>query len=332
MKKIKKILVTGSAGFIGMHASLKFLEAGFYVLGIDNLNSYYDKKLKLKRLQILKRHKKFKFIKLDIANNIKLNKAFRGFRPDYVINLAAQVGVRYSISNPKNYTQSNLVGFANILDYCKIFKVKHLLFASSSSVYGNSISYPFSEKEKLNSPISYYAATKLSNEVMAHSYSHLHKLPTTGLRFFTVYGPWGRPDMALSLFAEAIKKRKKLKLFNSGNMIRDFTYIDDIVSAIIKISKKIPKVNSKSNKTPFRILNIGSNKPIRLKNYVNLIEKHLNKKGKKVLYNMQKGDLKQTYASLKEIKKLINYSPKTSISVGIKKFITWHNSYYGKGK
>ena len=167
---------------------------------------------------------------------------------------------------------------------------------------------------------------------MAHSYSHLHKLPTTGLRFFTVYGPWGRPDMALSLFAEAIKKRKKLKLFNSGNMIRDFTYIDDIVSAIIKISKKIPKVNSKSNKTPFRILNIGSNKPIRLKNYVNLIEKHLNKKGKKVLYNMQKGDLKQTYASLKEIKKLINYSPKTSISVGIKKFITWHNSYYGKGK
>ena len=325
-----KILVTGAAGFIGFHTCLSFLEQKKNTYGVDNINNYYDIKLKKDRIKKLNSYKKFKFSKLDVSNFHNLKKIFKSYRPSIVIHLAAQAGVRYSLKNPFAYTQSNLVGFANVLECSKLFKIKHLIFASSSSVYGNSLKFPFTEKEKLNSPISYYAATKLSNEMMAYSYSNLYKLPITGLRFFTVYGPWGRPDMALSLFVDAIKKNKKLKLFNNGNMIRDFTYIDDIISALVKIIKKSPKANSSSNKTPYRVLNIGSNKPIKLRYYINLIESHLNKKGKKIPYSMQKGDVKQTYANLKEIKKLIRYSPRTSISDGIKKFITWHDSYYGK--
>ena len=325
-----KYLVTGAAGFIGFHLCQSLLQTGKSVRGIDDINSYYDIKLKKERLKNLNKSKKFKFKKLDISNFNNLKKTFSLFKPDVVIHLAAQAGVRYSIKNPHAYTKSNLVGFANILECSRLFNIKHLIFASSSSVYGNTKNIPFKEDENLNSPISYYAATKLSNEVMAYSYSHLYRIPITGLRFFTVYGPWGRPDMALSIFTEAIKNNKKLKIFNNGNMLRDFTYIDDVINAVKKIINKKPKYIKKNNSSSFRILNIGNNKPIKLNSYVNLIEKQLQKKGNKVPYKMQKGDVKQTYASLKKIKKLIKYSPKTSISIGIRKFVTWHNEYYKK--
>lgn len=327
-----KIIITGAAGFIGMHSSLKFLNSNYSVLGIDNLNNYYDKKLKLNRLKILKQKKNFKFKKIDISNFRDLIKVFKAFRPDFVLHLAAQAGVRYSILHPEDYTKSNLVGFANILECSRKFKIKHLIFASSSSVYGSSREYPLSEEQKLNSPLSYYAATKLSNELMACSYSNIYNLPSTGLRFFTVYGPWGRPDMALFLFTDAIKKNKKIKLFNYGNMVRDFTYIDDIVNSIFKILKKIPKfsnVKKINKKAPFRVLNIGSNNPINIKKYIRLIEINLKKKGKKVYYPMQKGDVKYTHANLKNLNKILKSKQiNTEIEKGIKKFIEWHNEYY----
>ena len=324
-----KIIITGSAGFIGMHSSIKFLDAGFFVLGLDNLNSYYDKKLKIKRLEKLKKYKKFRFKKVDVSKYQTISRIFKKYKPDYVLHLAAQAGVRHSITNPQDYTKSNLIGFANILECSKVNKVKHLIFASSSSVYGDSKNFPLSEEHKLNSPISYYAATKLSNELMAHSYSHIHKIATTGLRFFTVYGPWGRPDMALFLFTNAIKNKKKIKLFNSGKMTRDFTYIDDIVDSIYKITKKIPKQTK--GIAPARILNIGSNNPINIKKYIKIIETLLQKKAKKINYPMQKGDVKYTHADLKKLSKVINLKKnRTYIQTGIKNFIDWHNEYYGK--
>lgn len=327
-----KIVITGAAGFIGMHSSLKFLNSNYSVLGIDNLNNYYDKKLKLNRLKILKQKKNFRFKKIDISNFRDLIKIFKAFRPDFVLHLAAQAGVRYSILHPEDYTKSNLVGFANILECSRKFKIKHLIFASSSSVYGGSREYPLSEEQKLNSPLSYYAATKLSNELMACSYSNIYSLPSTGLRFFTVYGPWGRPDMALYLFTDAIKKNKKIKLFNYGNMVRDFTYIDDIVNSIFKVLKKIPKfsnVKKINKKAPFRVLNIGSNNPINIKKYIRIIENNLKKKGKKVYYPMQKGDVKYTHANLKNLNKILKSKQvNTEIEKGVKKFIEWHNEYY----
>lgn len=326
-----KIIVTGAAGFIGMHSCLKLLKSNYSILGIDNLNNYYDRKLKFKRLKLLRENKKFNFKKIDISNFKELLKTFKKFKPEFVLHLAAQAGVRHSIFHPEDYTKSNLVGFANILECSKNLKIKHLVFASSSSVYGDSKEHPLSEKQKLNSPISYYAATKLSNELMAYSYSYIHKLPSTGLRFFTAYGPWGRPDMALFLFTEAIKKNKKIKLFNRGNMIRDFTYIDDIVSSIFKLLKKVPKIIKTNNKkeVPFRVLNIGSNNPINIKKYIKLIENNLGKKAKKVNYPMQKGDVKQTHADLKNLKRITKSKQiSTKLEVGIKKFIEWHNEYY----
>ena len=288
MKKLKyekfkkrnqmKYLVTGSAGFIGMHTCLKLLEENHNVIGIDDLNNYYSQKLKFDRLKILKKFKKFKFFKIDISDEKKLKKIFIKNKPSYVVHLAAQAGVRHSIIKPQDYTRSNLVGFANILECSKIFKVKHLLYASSSSVYGNTKKFPLSENEKQTNPISYYGATKLSNEVMAHSYSSLFRLPSTGLRFFTVYGPWGRPDMALFLFTNAIKNKKKIKLFNGGKMIRDFTYVDDVAYSIKKLIKKIPNCGKNP---PYRILNIGSNNPINLKVYIDALQKNLKKKAKK---------------------------------------------------
>ena len=328
-----KIIITGSAGFIGMHCCIKYLNSNFFVLGIDNLNNYYDRKLKLKRLQLLKKNKKFQFKKIDISDFKKLKNIFKKFKPDFVIHLAAQAGVRHSIIHPEDYTKSNLQGFANILECSKLVKIKHLIFASSSSVYGDIKKYPLSENQKLNSPISYYAATKLSNELMAHSYSYIHNLPATGLRFFTVYGPWGRPDMGLFLFTDEIKKNKKIKLFNSGNMVRDFTYIDDIVDSIFKLTKKIPKKlnKNKSKKAPFRVLNIGSNNPVNIKEYIKIIEGYLKKKGKKINYPMQKGDVKYTHADLKKLKKIIPFKKSsTKLHIGIKNFISWHNKYYGK--
>ena len=324
-------MVTGAAGFIGMHSSLKFLKSNYNVLGIDNLNNYYDRSLKLRRLNVLKKYKKFRFNKIDVSNFKNLLKIFRNFKPDFVLHLAAQAGVRHSILHPEDYTKSNLVGFANILECSKILKIKHLIFASSSSVYGDCKEYPLSENQKLNSPISYYAATKLSNELMACSYSHIHNLPSTGLRFFTVYGPWGRPDMALFLFTDAIKKNKKIKLFNSGNMIRDFTYVDDIVNSIFKLLKKVPKmvITKKKKEPPFRVLNIGSNNPINIKKYIKLIESNLGRKAKKTNYPMQKGDVKHTHADLKNLNKVTGSKQlNTKLKIGIKKFIEWHNKHY----
>ena len=326
-----KLLVTGSAGFIGFHIIKNLLNKKFIVFGVDNLNKYYDRNLKLKRLKLLKKYKKFYFNKLDISNINALKKVFKKYKPDYVIHLAAQAGVRYSLKKPLEYTKSNLVGFSNVLECSRIFKIKHLLFSSSSSVYGNSKKFPLSEEQKLNSPLSFYAATKLSNELMAYSYSNIYKLPATALRLFTVYGPWGRPDMSLFLFTDAIKRNKEIKLFNKGNMKRDFTYIDDIVSAVVKLIKKVPRPKNKLNKfsnIPFRVLNIGNNNPVELKKYINYIESSLGKSAKKIELPMQKGEVKQTHASLKNISKLIKYKPKTNIKTGIRKFVNWHNNYF----
>ena len=326
-----KLLITGSAGFIGFHITKNLLDKKFIVFGVDNLNKYYDRNLKLKRLKLLKKYKKFNFDKIDISNINSLKRVFKKYRPDYVIHLAAQAGVRYSLKKPLEYTKSNLVGFSNVLECSRIFNIKHLLFSSSSSVYGNCKKFPLSEEQNANSPLSFYAATKLSNELMAYSYSNIYKLPSTALRLFTVYGPWGRPDMSLFLFTDAIKRNKEIKLFNKGNMKRDFTYIDDIVSAVVKLIKKVPRLKNRLNKfsnIPFRVLNIGNNNPVELKKYIKYIESSLGKSAKKIELPMQKGEVEQTHASLKNISKLIKYKPKTNIKTGIRKFVDWHNDYF----
>lgn len=322
-----KYLVTGCAGFIGMHVCTKLLEEKNYVIGVDNLNSYYSKKLKFDRLKILKKFKNFKFFKTDISNEKKLKNIFKKNKPIYVVHLAAQAGVRHSVKKPQDYTKSNLVGFANILECSRDIKVKHLIYASSSSVYGNSKKFPLSENLKQTSPISFYGATKLCNELMAHSYSYLFRLPTTGVRFFTVYGPWGRPDMALFLFTDAIKKHKKIKMFNGGKMIRDFTYIDDVAISIKKLIKNTP---NNRKKIPYRILNLGSNNPTSLKNFIKNLEIVLKKKANKVNYSMQKGDVKHTHANIKKLGKLIKFRPNTKIQKGILNFVNWYNKYYDK--
>jgi UDP-glucuronate 4-epimerase len=322
-----KYLVTGVAGFIGMHVAKSLLNQNKTVIGIDNLNNYYDVNLKYKRLSNLKKYKKFKFIKQDIKNLKSLSLIFEQ-KIDYVIHLAAQAGVRYSIKKPMNYIKNNVIGFQNILDCCLKYKVKHLLYASSSSVYGSSIVYPFKENQKIDEPLSMYAATKKTNELMAHTYSYLYKLPTTGLRFFTVYGPWGRPDMALFIFTKAILKNIALKVFNHGNMIRDFTYIDDIVSAIIKLIKKIPRTHI--TKTPYKIFNVGLGKPIKILKFIEIIEKNLSKKGKIKFVDIQKGDVRKTYSNVQELKRWINYYPKTKPEKGIKYFINWYRQFYKK--
>ena len=278
-----KILVTGAVGFIGMHTCAALLKQKKQVIGLDNINNYYDINLKKKRLKILKKYKNFTFHKTDLKNFKQINNLFKKYKFKYVINLAAQAGVRFSITNPQSYIDNNITGFLNILENCKIFKIKHLLYASSSSVYGANKKIPFSETDGVNHPISFYAATKRSNELMAHCYSHLYKLPTTGLRFFTVYGPWGRPDMAMYIFAKAMKDGKKVNINNYGKMYRDFTFIDDIVSGIINLYKKVPKKTKvKSNKNnqansseaPFKIYNIGNNKTVKLMDIVKFYEKH----------------------------------------------------------
>ena len=329
------ILVTGCAGFIGFHLSKKLIEKNLFVVGVDDLNTYYDVKLKKDRLKILNKiskKNKFIFYKTDISKNDDIKKVFKKHNIDYVVNLAAQAGVRYSIQNPEAYVKSNLVGFANILENCKNNKVKHLLYASTSSVYGSNTKFPYKEKHRTDHPIQFYAATKRSNELMAHSYSHLFKLPTTGLRFFTVYGPWGRPDMALYKFTKNIIQNKYIDLYNKGNHSRSFTYIDDIVFAIISLLKKIPKIKKNSKKAPFRIINIGNDKSETLMNYVKVIEKKLNKKAKKKLLPLQKGDIKSTVADITLLKNTTKFKPKTSISDGISKFIDWYLMYNKKNK
>ncbi len=337
---MEKILLTGSCGFIGMHTCLALLKKkNNKILGLDNLSNYYDVKLKKKRNNILIRNKNYQFLKVDIANKDKIFKIFKKFRPHYVIHLAAQAGVRYSFQNPYEYRTSNIDSFLNILEACRLFKVRHLTYASSSSVYGKNQKIPYAEKNHVNYPISFYAASKRANELMAHVYSASYNLPSTGLRFFTVYGPWGRPDMAYYIFADALLKNKTVKLHDNGNMLRDFTYIDDAV----KIIEKVYKINPKNKKFFLKkrdnlnmltknhiVLNVGNNKPIYVKNLVKSLEKHFDKKLKYRSISKQRGELQKTYASIKLLKKYIGISPNTKIDNGIKNFVQWFKKYNKK--
>lgn len=331
-----KILVTGSAGFIGFHLCRKLILKGHTVVGLDSINNYYDTKIKLERLKILKKiSKNFIFKKCDMSNFSLVKKIFKKYKFDQVVNLAAQAGVRYSIDNPKAYLDSNLVGFFNILDCSKQFKIKHLIYASTSSVYGNNSKLPFAEKNHADHPIQFYAATKRANELMAHSYSSLYNLPTTGLRFFTVYGPWGRPDMALFIFTKNILEGKKINLFNFGKHIRDFTYIDDIIEPILRLINKPPKKDKKTlikdpseSSAPFKVYNIGNNDPKKLMDFVNAIEKKLNIKAKINFKPLQKGDVYETFADTTKLIKATKYKSKTDINTGIGKFVEWFRDYY----
>ena len=338
-----QILVTGAAGFIGFHLCKKLLKSGIDVIGIDNLNNYYDQKLKIDRIDHLKitsRENKtnFNLVEASIEDNNKLFKTFNSTNPEIVVNLAAQAGVRYSIENPNAYIQSNLVGFANVLEQCRIHKVKNLIYASSSSVYGGNSNFPFSEEQGVDHPISLYAATKKSNELMAHTYSHLFGLPATGLRFFTVYGPWGRPDMALFLFTKAILNGEQINIYNNGNMIRDFTFIDDIIESIFRLTRKPatpdPEFDTLNPSpevswAPHRIFNIGNSQPTQLMLYIHQIEKCIGKKAIKNFMEIQPGDVQSyTESNTSRLEKWIGFKPNTSIENGIKKFIDWYKDYY----
>tara|TARA_B100001250_G_scaffold396349_1_gene402254 strand:+ start:5093 stop:6091 length:999 start_codon:yes stop_codon:yes gene_type:complete len=327
------ILVTGSAGFIGFAVSKKLLNLGYEVVGYDNLNDYYDVKLKKSRIKELQRLSKklkinFVFFKKDLNDKRSLNKIFKKYKINKVINLAAQAGVRYSIKNPEAYLHSNISGFLNILELSKKFKIKHLVFASTSSVYGDSKRIPFKESDRNINPIQFYSSTKMSNEIMAYSYSSLFKIPITGMRIFTAYGPWGRPDMALFKFTKNIIEKKPIEIFNRGNHKRDFTYIDDVAEYVVRIINKIPKKDKYL--VPYNILNVASGKWTNLMTLITLIEKNLNMKAIQVFKNLQPGDIKQTLADTKKIKKLTQYKPKTPIKVGVSKFIKWYLNYYSK--
>ena len=313
-----RILVTGAAGFIGYHLCKSLLDDGFIVHGIDNLNSYYDPALKQARLDQLQSHPNFSFNKLDISNSDDLNKAFENFKPQKVVNLAAQAGVRYSLENPQAYIESNVVGFMNILECCRHHDVEGLIYASSSSVYGGNEKIPFSVDDRVDRPISIYAATKKSNELMAHSYSHLFGLNTTGLRFFTVYGPWGRPDMAMYIFADKISKGEPIQVFNHGKMERDFTYIDDIINGTRAAIDK---------NYPYEVFNLGNNNSEDLMEMVRLIESQIGKKADIKFEGMQPGDVKKTFADIKHSQEKLNYTPTTKIVEGIPKFIEWYSEY-----
>jgi UDP-glucuronate 4-epimerase len=331
------MLVTGCAGFIGFHLALERLNRGERVVGVDNLNNYYDVNLKQARLEILKRHSQFEFVKLDLADKDALAILFKQHQFDRVVNLAAQAGVRYSLINPYAYINSNINGFINILEQCRHHGVKNLVYASSSSVYGANTKQPFSESEAVDHPLALYAATKKSNELMAHAYSHLYRMPSTGLRFFTVYGPWGRPDMALFLFTKSIIEGKPIDVFNHGKMIRDFTYIDDIISGVCKAIDTPATPNdrwdsnepdSATSNAPYRIYNIGNNNPTQLMDYIRAIENAL---GKEAILNMQPiqaGDVPSTHADISLIEKDLDYRPSVSVEEGVQRFINWFMSYY----
>ena len=331
-----KIFITGSSGFIGFHLSKKLLDKGFSVCGYDSMNKYYDIELKKTRLNILKKYKRFKFIKNKIENFKALKKTITNFKPKIIIHLAAQAGVRYSLNNPDEYLQSNIIGTYNVIQTANIMKVKHLILGSSSSVYGANKKIPFQEIDKTDHQVSFYAATKKSTENLAHSYSSLWKLPITILRFFTVYGPWGRPDMAYFKFTKNILNGKKIEVYNKGKMYRDYTYIDDIVDGIFKLINKAPNFKSKkkikndsiSPVAPFRILNIGNTKRIYLLDFINTLEKELGKKTKKKYLPMQKGDVHSTLSDTSLLKRITGYNPKTKYQDGIKKFINWYLDYY----
>jgi len=324
------IFVTGVAGFIGMHTAQRLLEQGYDVVGIDSLNDYYDPQLKMDRLAALDSFPSFQFQQLDIADRSGLESLFESNDFSGVVHLAAQAGVRYSIQNPHAYAQSNLVGFLNILECCRYHKIPHLVYASSSSVYGGNIKQPFSEIDPVDNPVSLYAATKKSNELMAYSYSHLYGLPTTGLRFFTVYGPWGRPDMAYYLFTKAILANQSIDVFNHGNMKRDFTYIDDIVEGIVRVLTKPPGVEGIESKikVPALIFNIGNHTPVQLLDFISLIEKSLGKEAVKRFLPMQDGDVPATYADVSALQDWVGFKPSTPLEVGVKNFVSWYRDYY----
>jgi len=316
---------------------VKLLERGESIIGIDNHNDYYDPKIKESRLQKLTKYSNYKHYRLDITDQTSLEKIFKEHKPSRVANLAAQAGVRYSMENPLAYINSNIVGFANILENCRHYKVENLVYASSSSVYGANTKMPFSEHDSVNHPLSVYAASKISNELMAHAYSNLYKIPTTGLRFFTVYGPWGRPDMALFKFTKNILEDKIINVFNDGNHTRDFTYIDDIVEGVINTLDSPAKSNNdwnsnkpdpSSSNVPWRIYNIGNNNPIKLMDYIDALEKTLGKKAKINFLPLQPGDVPDTYANVDNLKKQFNYKPSTSVLKGVSNFITWYKNYY----
>jgi len=332
-----KILVTGAAGFIGFHLSKKMLDQSYEIIGIDNMNDYYEPELKESRLEILNKYQNFTFQKMDLKDRAMVESLFEEHQPGYVVNLAAQAGVRYSIENPHAYVDSNLIGFMNILEACRNHPVKHLLYASSSSVYGGNKVVPFSTEHQVDHPVSLYAATKKSNELMAHTYSHLYNIPTTGLRFFTVYGPWGRPDMAYFSFAKKILGGETINVFNHGKMERDFTYIDDIVEGLEKLIPKPPAGNPDWDEekdplsesfAPYKIYNIGNNQPVALETFIATLEEKLGKKATKNYMEMQPGDVVRTYADVEDLEKDINFKPSTSISEGLEKFVDWYKEYY----
>ena len=332
-----KILVTGAAGFIGSALCLRLLEQGKEIIGIDNHNDYYSPSLKEARLKRKTIYKSYSHYRLDISSRSEIKEVFDKIKPSYVVNLAAQAGVRYSIENPYSYFDSNLIGFGNILECCRQFEVKHLVYASSSSVYGANTNLPFSTKDNVDHPISLYAATKKANELMAHSYSHLYNLPTTGLRFFTVYGPWDRPDMALQKFTHNILKGETINIFNYGKHKRDFTYIDDIIESLVRIIDCPAKPNLKwtdkkpdpsSSKAPWKIYNIGNDNPIDIIDYINNLEKALKVKAKKKLIPLQPGDVPDTWANVDDLMMNFDYKPNTTIENGIANFVHWFKSYY----
>ncbi|MDS4027000.1 MAG: NAD-dependent epimerase [Candidatus Contendobacter sp.] len=332
-----KILVTGSAGFIGSTLALRLLERGDEVVGYDNLNDYYDVNLKRARLARLQAHSGFTEVRAGLEDRAALVGAFARHRPQRVVNLAAQAGVRYSIQNPHAYVDSNLVGFVNVLEACRHHEVEHLVYASTSSVYGANTRMPFSVHDNVDHPLSLYAATKKANELMAHTYSHLYGLPTTGLRFFTVYGPWGRPDMALFLFTRAILAGEPIEVFNYGHHRRDFTYIDDIVEGVIRVLDQVATPNpewssetpdSATSRAPYRLYNIGSHRPVELMRYIEVLEDCLGRKAIKNLLPMQPGDVPDTYADVEALVQNVGYQPSTPIEVGVARFVAWYREYY----
>jgi|SRR6056297_2874392 len=335
--EFKNVLVTGVAGFIGFHLAYRLLKDGYSVVGIDNLNPYYDVNLKKDRLKELEPFSNFQFHGIDLSRLDDLAAIFKARPFDVVVNLAAQAGVRYSLENPHAYVDANLVGFVNLLECCRHYSTKHLVFASSSSVYGANTRMPFSVHDNVDHPVSLYAATKKSNELLAHTYSHLFGLPTTGLRFFTVYGPWGRPDMALFLFTKAILSKKPIQVFNYGNMQRDFTYIDDIIEGVHRVMKKLPAPDPQwsgnapdpgTSYAPYRIYNIGNNQPVELKRFIEVLEDQLGMRAEKDLQEMQPGDVPATYANIDDLYEAVGFKPMTPIEEGIRRFVEWYKSYY----
>jgi len=338
MFEYENVLVTGAAGFIGFHLSKRLLDSGINVVGLDNMNPYYSVKLKEDRLAQLEGHPRFTFARLDLADRTDMERLFAANRFDVVVNLAAQAGVRYSLKNPQAYIEANIVGFTNILEGCRHHGVKHLVFASSSSVYGANTKRPFSVHDNVDHPVSLYAASKKANELMAHTYSHLYGLACTGLRFFTVYGPWGRPDMALFLFTDAILKGRPIQVFNHGRMQRDFTYIDDIVEGVVRVMGRLPAPNPAwsgerpdpgTSYVPYKIYNIGNNQPVELNAFIATIESVLGRTAQKEFLDMQPGDVPATYADVDDLMADVGFKPATPIREGIERFVAWYTDYYG---